>query len=195
MIVIPYKGYYRERRWVIHAIGYACLVNLAMRMMFADDLLPPRFVRLESHATILVCVLLGVVPTLCMYRHVRGWQFVGFAAIFCFFTGLINFLLVACAIGIDESNMFEELWPRLDALATNSVFVYPHYLLGSNFVGLALGWLVQRIRLGKAVLQDGTLCPRCAYSIVGCSSQRCPECGSAFSADDLTSARWTRDGS
>lgn len=40
-------------------------------------------------------------------------------------------------------------------------------------------WGLCRLIRGKVLVQDGTLCPQCAYSIIGNVSGVCPECGSA----------------
>ncbi|MCB9867337.1 MAG: hypothetical protein H6816_11980 [Phycisphaerales bacterium] len=49
---------------------------------------------------------------------------------------------------------------------------------------LAQGW--HRLVRGRVVcLQDGTLCPNCAYSLIGNESMVCPECGRGFTFDDL----------
>lgn len=46
-------------------------------------------------------------------------------------------------------------------------------------------WGLIRLTLPKFIKQDGTLCPNCAYCLLGVQSMRCPECGSAFTYDDL----------
>jgi len=49
----------------------------------------------------------------------------------------------------------------------------------------AIAWRVVRLTLPDFVAQNGTLCPKCAYCLIGVESMRCPECGSAFSYEDL----------
>ncbi len=48
---------------------------------------------------------------------------------------------------------------------------------------------VLRYRRGKSVLDADDLvdvrCPRCAYSLIGLRSLRCPECGTEFTIDEL----------
>jgi hypothetical protein len=49
-------------------------------------------------------------------------------------------------------------------------------------VSLVMGWLVWcmcRFVRGKSLIQDGTLCERCGYCLIGNESGRCPECGTA----------------
>ncbi|MCB9856556.1 MAG: hypothetical protein H6818_12815 [Phycisphaerales bacterium] len=51
-------------------------------------------------------------------------------------------------------------------------------------------WRLVQLTLPKFVVQDGTLCPTCAYCLVGVQSMRCPECGSAFSFADLETTEY-----
>lgn len=45
-------------------------------------------------------------------------------------------------------------------------------------VGVSMGtWGLCRLFRGKVIVQDGTLCSDCGYSLVGNVSGRCPECG------------------
>ena len=45
-------------------------------------------------------------------------------------------------------------------------------------VGLCMAvWGLCRLIRGKVLVQDGTLCPKCAYSLIGNVSGVCPECG------------------
>jgi hypothetical protein len=38
---------------------------------------------------------------------------------------------------------------------------------------------------GRSIVQDGTLCPFCAYRVDNLPSNRCPECGKTFTAEEL----------
>lgn len=46
-------------------------------------------------------------------------------------------------------------------------------------------WLITAVA-GQPIVQDGTRCPTCAYSILYIPSKRCPECGTAFSEADIS---------
>ena len=52
-------------------------------------------------------------------------------------------------------------------------------------VAFVITWRVIQLMLPKFIFQDGTLCPYCAYCLLGVESMRCPECGSAFAYEDL----------
>ncbi len=45
-------------------------------------------------------------------------------------------------------------------------------------VGMGV-WGLCRLFRGRVLVQDGTLCPSCGYSLTGNVSGRCPECGEA----------------
>ncbi|MCK6457674.1 MAG: hypothetical protein L6Q92_14235 [Phycisphaerae bacterium] len=57
-------------------------------------------------------------------------------------------------------------------------------MLGGGMLGVLFGRYMRRVG-AELVMQDGTLCPGCAYSLVGNTSGRCPECGRAFSFQEL----------
>jgi hypothetical protein len=42
----------------------------------------------------------------------------------------------------------------------------------------------------RRIVQDGTLCPTCLYSLRGNRTGRCPECGHAFTPADLGLSHW-----
>lgn len=62
----------------------------------------------------------------------------------------------------------------------------------SVYVYGVLAWAAGAIFFRKfsgVILQDGTLCPGCAYSLIGNTSMICPECGRAFTLDELGATR------
>lgn len=52
-------------------------------------------------------------------------------------------------------------------------------------IALQAYWRLLRLTLPTFVKQDGSLCPQCAYRLIGIESMRCPECGTAFTYEDL----------
>lgn len=58
-------------------------------------------------------------------------------------------------------------------------------VLASSIAIVAGLWRIVRMSLPALVVQDGTLCPQCAYCLLGVQSMRCPECGNAFTYDEL----------
>ena len=61
--------------------------------------------------------------------------------------------------------------------STISVYVY-------GVLAWAAGAIFFR-RFSRVILQDGTLCPGCAYSLIGNTSMICPECGRTFTWNEL----------
>src|SRR5262249_28650591 len=57
------------------------------------------------------------------------------------------------------------------------------WLLG--YAAGAAFWSLARLLCGLTIMQDGTLCPRCAYSLIGNESMTCPECGRDFTFAEL----------
>ena len=55
------------------------------------------------------------------------------------------------------------------------------YALGGMLI-----WGAWRLVRGKPLVQDGTICERCGYSLIGNVSGRCPECGTPHARRNLT---------
>ena len=64
---------------------------------------------------------------------------------------------------------------------------------GEEFIAtVVVGLLVTllcRWRFGPLVRQDGTMCPRCGYSLIGSVDQTCSECGREFTFQELGTTR------
>ena len=70
------------------------------------------------------------------------------------------------------------------------LFIVPFTTLLCLVTGSCLcGWLCARLVKGKVVVQDGTLCPGCGYSLIGNVEQRCPECAREFTYQELGTTR------
>ena len=50
-------------------------------------------------------------------------------------------------------------------------------------------WQVLRMFYGPVVVQDGTLCPACGYSLLGTANRVCSECGREFTFKELGTTR------
>lgn len=62
-------------------------------------------------------------------------------------------------------------------------------------LGSWIAWSLLRTWRPSVVIQDGTLCPSCAYCLRGNTTMRCPECGRAFTFDELgATEEWLRVG-
>ena len=49
-------------------------------------------------------------------------------------------------------------------------------------------WYVLKWMGFDVLIQDGTLCPHCGYSLIGNTTMRCPECGHPFTPQELGNA-------
>ena len=71
--------------------------------------------------------------------------------------------------------------PAFAGIAIGVFFIgMPPYAIA--FCGLGM---ILRERFGVAVIQDGTMCPGCGYSLIGNTTMICPECGRAFTFEEL----------
>ncbi len=50
---------------------------------------------------------------------------------------------------------------------------------------IAVSWVVSRRARGPLRVLDGTRCPACAYELIGCSGDVCPECGEPFTSREM----------
>lgn len=58
----------------------------------------------------------------------------------------------------------------------------------SGLIGGLLGyglWKLRDVLLGAPLIQDGSYCVNCAYTILGLPESRCPECGKKFDETDI----------
>lgn len=79
-----------------------------------------------------------------------------------------------------------------DAPLPEVIVAVAHGAFAVTVWSAALGWCLVR---GVAIVrQTGTLCPTCAYNLAGNTSMTCPECGSAFTFDDLDTTEATFKG-
>ena len=95
------------------------------------------------------------------------------------FVGLWYNLLVAGFESTDPINL------EMMIIAVSATIGSFLLLLTIATIASVILWRLIRLTLPKFVTQDGTLCPRCAYCLIGVQSLRCPECGNAFTYDDL----------
>ena len=130
-----------------------------------------------------ITALLMLVPVPWVYRHTPGWRIVVYGVIYALglviWTETIWLLLVEMELKI----------PVLYVPGLVSMFLFNSNLLVGGFGLVCLTWLICRLVRGPIVQQDGTLCPNCAYSLLGCVEQVCPECGREFTFQELGTTR------
>jgi hypothetical protein len=167
-------------------VGRVCLValwqtfimNLLMRLVFITPTVP------ASGSAVLI-VMVALVPVMTgvgayvTYPRIRGWNRVAHA--------------VCCALSLAVwgkatsiiVNTCGHKIPLLYRDGTMMLYVVPYQLVLLSLVGSIAAWPAYRWIKGRVVMQDGTLCPKCGYSLVGNVSRICPECGREYTYQEL----------
>jgi hypothetical protein len=154
-----------------------------MRLLLIGDFFPPNRALANAIVTLLVCTALAFVPICLVYNRLYGDSAVVFVTVYQLSIQALN-LAIGFAMEAYQKHIDYHV-PLLTRVGTDAGFVFPHHLFGATLFGMLVAWLVLRVRLGPVVLQDGSLCPACGYSLRGCVVQRCPECGREFTFQEL----------
>lgn len=150
------------------------------------------FRRLASPVVLLVMVsscFAIVMPGILMGRHrfQIGSTFRAYLAGFGFGVGFVLTVLILLAyVVLTETHST----PRMKETSTGISIVIAVSPFVFGFVACLI-WLILRHRPSRVLVQDGTLCPGCAYSLVGNTSGRCPECGRTYTSDELSGGATT----
>lgn len=65
------------------------------------------------------------------------------------------------------------------------VLAFATFLFAGSVFLTIVGWLAINLILGPVRLIDGKSCVACGYCLLGCESMKCPECGRAFTYEEL----------
>ena len=94
----------------------------------------------------------------------------------------------AAAVGVATNVLFDpfNVAPALTIGELVVVLLEGSVLLGlvGGLLGLGL-WKLRDALLGVPLIQDGSYCVNCAYTILGLPEFRCPECGKRFDETDI----------
>ncbi len=160
---------------VAEALLAGVLVGLAFDLscpLFLTSWPPPNYHPWWFWGTVLpgLMLLLAIIQRHC--RHYR-WRFpIGVIAV----TGLI------CIPRFIDPFRQNVMLRNLDI----EVMVLGSALFGSIAGLFNIGLVVVKDCLTERPgIQDGTLCPTCAYIIIGLPEPRCPECGNRFTSEDM----------
>jgi hypothetical protein len=82
--------------------------------------------------------------------------------------------------GLLATALMDQLW---DSLAVALLFI-PASMMLMGGIAYVLGYAVFRGK-GELIVQGGTSCPGCGYSLIGNTTMICPECGRGFTFDEL----------
>jgi hypothetical protein len=178
-IVVPATRQSGQWRTLFLSAGlHTFVANLLLRLVFVahTEPLPGSF---------FVVALMGSVPAVAAvltyerYPTVRGGRLFAYA--------------ILCAAGLAFWSELTKLLlygykfhaPLLCRDGVTLAFVVPSQLVPLSLVGSLVAWLVCRLVKGRVVIQDGTLCPKCGYSLAGNISRICPECGREYTYQEL----------
>lgn len=176
-------GWGRVILWAIFHGAVTTIVAGAACQVRAPVSLTPVFRPIDpwvfAHAATIFAVLM-VAPIPWLYPHTPGWRIVAFAAIYAL--GLVVWREVDFLLSVQMELRIPVLYrPGMVGISFST-----RNLLSGGFVGPSLVWLICRGFRGPIVKQDGTLCPNCAYSLLGCAERHvCPECGREFTFQEL----------
>jgi hypothetical protein len=125
-------------------------------------------------AVLFVLALLGLLAIDDCRRAAHWWVAAWYGA----YIGLLTFVYIPIVSDVQVSIQDRDL-PNL-VLAPLWVACYA--------LGYVLVWRIIQGAYGPIVVQDGTLCPNCSYSLLGTPNRRCPECGREFTYEELGTA-------
>lgn len=185
IVVVPREQLWGGRRVILWAILHSAATTVGT-CMASQVRVPASIVLLANaygpwelvHAFFIVGVLI-VAPIPWLYHHTPGWRIVAYAAIYAL--GLVIWKEIAVLAVFD----MELRIPILYRPGMAIFFLFASNLLIGGFVLSCAAWLICRLVRGPIAQQDGTLCPNCAYSLVGCMDEICPECGREFTYQEL----------
>jgi len=171
---------------------------------------------------LLVAVLFGITIKLSTPITQFYWGFVYFTIWWWSIAAVLGLLLF---LGMFHRHCRHHKWRFIiGAVAVNGMFITtvafdPFDKIGDSVAQIIVGALIAipiagtiggllniglaalKDRLGeRPQIQDGTLCPTCAYTIVGLPEPRCPECGNQFTPQALDASppsckrQWRRVG-
>ena len=131
-----------------------------------------------ARMTILFAVLvMGPIPLL--YKRIPLFRMIGYSLVYT--AGLVCWSELLKFLQRDVGLVI----PLLNRLGLAVITPFTSNLVVGGLGGCWLAWALCRWRYGRVIEQDGTLCPNCAYSLVGCSDRVCPECGREFTLQEL----------
>jgi hypothetical protein len=160
----------------VFAVGATCHIPLAGPSVATIDTW--NLVHMYAVFTLLV-----VAPVPWLYRRLPGYRILAYAVAYAL--GVLIFKESLVAVILHAGVRI----PVLHRPGLTTCFLFTEHMLIGGFVGVCLAWLVCRGWVGPVVVQNGSLCPHCAYSLVGCADRICPECGHEFTYESLGTTR------
>lgn len=163
--------------------GLSVYLGVVVVLMFAvlmqlDGSAAGTAITFESQLVVVGCLcVVVVIPLILLWRFQRAIRTYGratFAGLFCG-CGALSLLVVFSFGNPDGAHWRSVAWASLGAL------------VGFPLASIAL-LAIYNVARKPPPIQDGTLCPGCAYCLIGNTSSICPECGRPFTLAELKTA-------
>ena len=158
----------------IHGLGATIVTNWTFVRAPTLPLAVEHIVRMA-----IILVLLTAIPIYMLYERIISRRMIVYSVTYALNLVLWSRLIRYCHLQLDIPI------PLLYRPGLNVDYLFPSNLLVAGLAGSWLGWGLARWRRGPIVVQNGTQCPGCAYSLLGCVAQVCPECGREFTFQEL----------
>jgi hypothetical protein len=135
----------------------------------------------------LVFAIVVIPPTLWIFHRLRFGAMIGYSIIFTVVLSLLNEIEALTVTEFCKRTGAPPPIVRYEGLTTmvpmwRYVFAYT---LGGTLILAAVTAAYLRARYGRWMMQDGTRCRQCGYSVVGTCNRICPECGREFTYQEL----------
>ena len=183
MLVKRRSALFGEFQLLAFATFHSFVAIALMRAMFV---FPKSAVRTQTGVGYWMFVLAAIflaAPIPWLYRRVIRSQLIAYCIVvpllLCFFT-----LAMELLEDVKKPDIF---FIHRDPLMIVHINLYTLLIL--SFSTLALVSVICRLWFGPMIIQNGTMCPGCSYSLVGCDNQTCPECGREFTYQELGTTR------
>ena len=155
-------------------------VNVVMRFVFvgvqdASDL--------EGWVYLVVVAFLVGIPIPLLYRRLRPRTVVPFAILYT--VAAFVWHVVCLIVNGLYADAYGAPFPLFARSGMLPMFFGDWYVTGVVLVGTLSAWVLCRWKYGPIIEQDGTICPNCGYSLLGCTHQVCSECGREFTLQEL----------
>lgn len=158
-----------------------------VRVFYGREVTPSSLGTAGLIAELLLIAVFVALPVFRWYARMCMGSMILFALIYLIVAMLFDFIAVVALSAYQNASGTRLLFVSRDSLDT--WLLLPHYFAASCAAGIVGAWLVCRLRQGRVVLQDGSMCPGCGYSILGSRERVCSECGREFTFQELG---WTK---
>ncbi len=160
-----------------HGIGATIATRWAF---FHAPTAPPNLEDLIHMAIILA--LLAAPPVLLLFERLR-------ARYMCAYSIAYTVTLLCSSQLLRFVELQDIAIPLISRRGLIPIYLFPRDTVIIGLTSTWLAWGIGRLRHGPIVIQDGTICPGCGYSLHGAVNRMCSECGREYTFQELETAR------